>query len=287
MRARKYKSALFFSLIFFIGILVLPVQARSEDGTAISKDGVPVSYSVYGQGGPVLVFVHGWSCNRSVWKKQVPYFEKKYRVVTLDLAGHGASGQARDVYTLEAFGEDVAAVVRAINASKAILIGHSMGGAVIIETAEIMPDNVSALIGIDTLQDFEEVLPPEQIEAFIKPFKEDFKKATDPFVRSMFVKGSDPKLIEEVVGMMSSASPKVGISAMEQMLKTSYIADPPKIKAPVWCLNSDLWPTKPEINRKYLPEFNLRIMPGVGHFLMLEAPEEFNEQLEEIIKKIP
>jgi pimeloyl-ACP methyl ester carboxylesterase len=55
---------------------------------------------------------------------------------------------------------------------------------------------------------------------------------------------------------------------------------------PVWCLNADLGPTKREGNRKFVPEFNLRIMPGVGHFLMLEKPEEFNKQLDQIIQEI-
>ncbi len=69
-------------------------------------------------------------------------------------------------------------------------------------------------------------------------------------------------------------------------MKTSYVANPPKINVPVWCLNSELWLTKPEINRKYVPEFNLCLMPGVGHFLMLESPDKFNRELEDIIEEI-
>jgi len=274
-------------LIFCLSILfITPIQTQAADAVAISKDGVPISYSVYGQGETTLVFVHGWSCHRSFWQKQIPYFEKKYRVVTLDLAGHGTSGQERSVYSMKSFGEDVAAVVKAIQAPKVILIGHSMGGPVIIAADEIIPDNVTALIGIDTMQDFEETYTPEQVEEIVKPFKEDFKKATNSFLQSMFVKGTDPKFIDDITATMSNASPKVGISAMEEMFKTSYIANPPKVKAPVWCLNADLWPTKPEVNRKYVPEFNLRIMPGVGHFLMLESPDEFNKQLDNIVQEI-
>ena len=73
---------------------------------------------------------------------------------------------------------------------------------------------------------------------------------------------------------------------MENMFSTSYVTNPPNIKTPVWCLNADLWPTNAEINRKYLTEFNLRLMPGLGHFIMLEKPDEFNKQLDEIIKEI-
>ncbi|MDD3066046.1 MAG: alpha/beta hydrolase, partial [Endomicrobiaceae bacterium] len=207
-------------------------------------------------------------------------------VVTLDLAGHGKSGKERTVYSMESFGQDVAAVVKKINAQKVILIGHSMGGYVIIETAKIIPDNVIALVGIDTIQNLEEAYTPEQVVEFVKPFKADFKKTTDSFVRGMFVKGTDPKLVNEIVDMMSNASPAVGVSAMENMFSTSYVTNPPNIKTPVWCLNADLWPTNAEINRKYVTEFNLRLMPGLGHFIMLEKPDEFNKQLDEIIKEI-
>ncbi|MBL7131010.1 MAG: alpha/beta hydrolase [Candidatus Omnitrophica bacterium] len=247
---------------------------------------MPISYSVYGKGEPVLVFVHGWSCSRSVWEKQIPYFEKKYRVVTLDLAGHGRSGKERAVYPLEAFGEDVAAVVRAIHATKVILIGHSMGGAVIIEADEIIPSNVIAIVGIDTMQDFDEAYTPEQVEEIVGPFKEDFAKAVNSFAVSMFVKDTSPEFIKEAKGMFSTSNPDMSISALEEMFSRSYIARPPKVSAPIWALNADLWPTKPEVNRKYVPEFNLRIMPGVGHFLMLEKPDKFNKQLDDIIKEI-
>jgi len=275
-----------FWAVFLSLLCIAPVTIHAADAVAISQDGTPIAYSVHGHGATTLVFIHGWSCNQSFWRKQVPYFEKDYRVVTLDLAGHGASGRARTVYSLESFGQDVAAVVRDIHASKAILIGHSMGGPVILAAAEIIPDNVIALVGIDTLQDFSEAYTPAQVEEFVKPFKDDFRKATDSFVRSMFVKGTDPALITEITGVMANASPEVGISAMTGMFTTSYVARPPRIKVPVWCLNADLWPTKPEVNRKFVPEFNLSIMPGRGHFLMLESPDEFNTQLAGIIGAI-
>jgi len=263
-----------------------PGVSQARNAVAISKDGVLIAYSVYGQGEPTLVFVHGWSCDRSFWQKQIPYFANRYRVVTLDLAGHGASGTQRNVYSMEAFGQDVAAVVKAVQATRAILIGHSMGGAVIIAAGEIIPENASALVGIDTMQDFAEEYTPAQTEEFLKPFRDDFQKATDGFVRNMFLKDADPQLVNDIVAKMSGASAEVGISAMEEMLKASYVKAPPKITMPIWCLNAELWPTKPEVNRKFVPEFNLRLMPGVGHFLMLESPDEFNKQLDEILKEI-
>ena len=78
---------------------------------AVSKDGTPLAYEVFGAGGPTLVFVHGWSCDSRYWRAQVPVFSKNYRVVTMDLAGHGNSGMSRTKYPMTAFGQDVKAVV--------------------------------------------------------------------------------------------------------------------------------------------------------------------------------
>lgn len=267
-------------------ILLFAAPATGENGIAVSKDGVPIAYSTYGNGTPALVFVHGWSCDSSFWREQIPYFQKNNQVITLDLGGHGQSGRERVVYSMESFGEDVAAVVKAVHADTVILIGHSMGGPVVLKAAETIPERVMAVVGIDTFQDLTQEMSPEQLAEFVQPFKTDFTTTTDQFVRGMFRADADPKIIDEVALKMSSASPEVGISAMEEMFKVSYMKAPPQINMPVWSLNADLWPTKENENKKILPQFTLRVIPGVGHFLMLETPEEFNRQLKDIVDLI-
>ena len=88
-------TKLFLSLVFCLVFLVVPLlEAQAQTvwpRVALSKDGTPISYEVHGAGDPTLVFVHGWSCDARYWREQVPYFSKKYRVITVDLAGHGHS----------------------------------------------------------------------------------------------------------------------------------------------------------------------------------------------------
>ncbi len=118
-----------------------------------SSDGVLISYEVTGIGDSTLVFVHGWCCDKSYWKLQVPHFARKHRVVTIDLAGHGESGLERDKCTMAAFGEDVAAVVNPLAIERVVLIGHSMGGHVILEAAKHIPKSVLGIVGVDTFDD--------------------------------------------------------------------------------------------------------------------------------------
>ncbi|MFA5093316.1 MAG: alpha/beta hydrolase [Candidatus Omnitrophota bacterium] len=274
-------------LVFCLAV-VLFICIQINNKTAVSKDGTKIVYSVYGKGEPTLVFIHGWCGSRAVWYKQIPYFAKKYKVIVLDLAGHGASGRQRKAYTQEAFGEDVAAVVNAAKVDKAILIGHSMSGTIILEANRILKDKVVGLIAIDTLENFEYMATPEDRIKYIEPLKKDFVKNSGPFMRDMFNKNADPKLVELVVRNVARSNPEIAINTMEYYFDTPVIPLLADVNVPLWCLSADLWQQyqHPEINSKYLKSYHLKIMQGVGHFLMVESPDEFNKQLEEIINQI-
>lgn len=85
--------------------------ATPESASAVSSDGTRIAYRATGAGDTALVFIHGWTCDQGYWDAQVPAFAGDHRVVTLDLAGHGASDTTRKTWSIAAFGEDVAAVV--------------------------------------------------------------------------------------------------------------------------------------------------------------------------------
>ena len=106
-------------------------QLRGQTSFVTSPDSIQIAYEVHGAGDPALIFVHGWSCDRSYWKGQLETFSKNFKVVAIDLAGHGESGLGRQAWTIEAFGADVEAVVEKLGLKRVILIGHSMRGDVI------------------------------------------------------------------------------------------------------------------------------------------------------------
>lgn len=90
--------------------LVEAGNLEPRTGVLIAPDDIPIRYLTYGVGSPTLVFVHGISCDQSYWKKQVIPFSRDFRVVTVDLAGHGESGMGRKEWSMEAYGGDVSAV---------------------------------------------------------------------------------------------------------------------------------------------------------------------------------
>lgn len=250
-----------------------------------SADGLPIAFIAQGEGSPALVFVHGWSCDKSYWKPQMEHFSKNHRVVAIDLGGHGESGQGRDVWTIEAFGADVRAVVNDQKLGRMILIGHSMGGPVIISAAGGQSQDVLALVGADTFQDFVNEWPEEE-RKLLQGLQADYEKTTDAFVRSMFPKSADPALVDRIAADMSAAPPQVALGAMEALFDNDIKAALKGLDVPIYCINADLWPTNVEGNRQYATSFDLSLMPGVGHFVMLEDPARFNTLLEEIIRKV-
>jgi pimeloyl-ACP methyl ester carboxylesterase len=202
------------------------------------------------------------------------------------LAGHGNSGFDRKVYTTEAFGQDVAAVLRKLDVKKAVLVGHSMGGEIILYAAKIAPERVIGLVGVDTLDDLGMVYPDEVKNKIYEPIAADFVPKVQEFVRSMFPAGADKTLVDTIALDMSSAPQEVALSSMREYFKVS---DPELIKGltvPLKSINADLWPTNVEGNKKLVPSYEMALMKGRGHFIMLEAPDEFNVLLDRMISHI-
>ena len=257
-----------------------------QSQSVLSKDGVEIVYDAVGNGEPTLVFVHGWSCDKSYWNDQVRTFSPKYKVVTIDLAGHGESGSERKNYTMELFGEDVAAVVNKLKLDKVILIGHSMGGSVIIEAAKRLKGKVIGLVGADTYQNFKDGWTTEQKEGFLKTITEKFVDVTKGFVKSMFPKTADSVLVNRIADDMSSALPQVALSAMRNLFFYDPIPALNEIQLPIISINCDMYPIAIEENKKYVDSFNVKMMKGVGHFVMLEDPQKFNKLLQESIDEL-
>jgi pimeloyl-ACP methyl ester carboxylesterase len=255
----------------------------TTEGVATSVDGVPISFETTADRDRALVFVHGWSCDRTYWRYQVAAFADEYQVVLIDLAGHGASGAGRESWTMPAFGEDVIAVAGALELRDIVLIGHSMGGDVIVETALALGDRVAGLVWADTYSRLAAPDTPEQVAAALEPFQADFTAATRSFVRQMFPPTAKSDVVEEIVADMSSAPPAIALDALGHSWanEEKVMAALPRLKGPVVAINADYEPT----DTLSLGNYGIEtvIASGVGHFLMLEDADQFNRLLADVL----
>jgi pimeloyl-ACP methyl ester carboxylesterase len=253
--------------------------------SVLSPDSLMIHYDVRGTGDRALVFVHCWSCDRSYWSDVAPRYAPDYRVVTLDLGGHGESSLGREDWTMASFGGDVAAVVEKLDLHNVILIGHSMGGPVALEATRRLGDRVVGIVGIDNFQDLTSRLSEDKVDAFMAQISPDFVGNTEKFVRAMFPADADSALVERVAADMSSGPPEVGLSALRNVLGYNYLEATNAVRLPIKTISSDRYPTDMARNRRAAESFKLRLMTGVGHFPFFEQPETFDSLLTETLNE--
>ena len=267
-------------LLAAVAVALSGTAAAASEATVRSKDGVSIHYDSTGTGEPALVLVHCWSCDRHLWDAVVPRLARDRRVVTLDLAGHGASGRDRKDWTMPAFGEDVRAVVDALGLRKVILVGHSMGGPVILEAARLLPGRVVGLVPVDTGLNVEKTSTPEEVAGLMAAFEKDYRATADQFTRQyMFAPKSDKAVVDRVAAKNAAAPPEVAIPCLRAVL--GYDARPTlrEVRVPAHAVNADLYPTDVEANRRHFASYDVTLMTGVGHYLMIEDPARFTELL--------
>ncbi len=275
-----------------LGSLILLLAGCSQtlpgpkEGKVASADGSVIHFLADGEGEPALVFIHGWCCDRTYWEEQRRHFAPSHLVVLIDLAGHGDSPTKRTDFTMHAFAQDVNAVVEGLNLDDVILVGHSMGGAVMVEAALAMPDRVRGLVGVDNLQSPALPFAEEQIAAFLTHFEDDFPTTTEAWVRSMFPPEADSALVTRIATDMASASPAMAISALDALLHW-FVGETAvklsQLEVPLHAINSDRVPTDAQALTKLVDGYVLKLMPGRGHFPHLEDPETFNRLLAQSI----
>ncbi len=275
------------TIILMLLTMFSPVQAETKTLSVKSSDGVPIVYTDQGQGDIALVFVHCWCCNKGFWDAQVPYFAKKYRVITLDLAGHGESGQERNEYTIQAYGQDVAVVINELKLNKVILVGHSMGGPVSVAAALLIPGKVIGLIAVDTLPDLEMKITDEQAAGYMAPLEKNFAEGTRHFLSAfMFTPKSNPELKEKIISSMSSSPSKVGLESMKSMFKQNLAKMVEDAKIHIRCIDAEMNPANLEAGKRHALSYEVKTMKDVGHFLHMENPEEFNKLMDEAINSL-
>jgi pimeloyl-ACP methyl ester carboxylesterase len=272
-----------------LALAILPLSAAADDtlraASAISADGTQITYSAGGAGEPVIVFVHGWSCDRSYWSEQLPHFATSYRVMAIDLAGHGDSGSTRENYTMANFGADVAAA--AAGDFPVVLVGHSMGGPVILEAARLMGNRVLGMVAVDALQNVSVKVRDEvAAEAQLATMAADFQRVARPFIEGMFLDDANVKLRERIISDMLETDERVAISAIRGMQTMDYADVLSELDAPLVLISSTMRPSNIAALQALHGNSRLQNIDGVGHFLMMEKPAVFNAMLQDVITQM-
>lgn len=276
------------ALLVPISVLLAPIATAGER-RARSADGVEIAFETRGGAPTAIVFVHGGFADRTFWSGQLERLSSSYRVVALDLAGHGASGTGRQAWTLAAWAADVRAVADALGLQRMVLVGNSLGGPVAVEAARTMRGRVIGVVGVDTFQDLGGKRPPaEQLEARARAFEADFAGACRSMVGQLLHKDVDAAFKADIERRMCSRPAQEAAAMAGGMLRNWIAYDgaaaAKSAEVPIRAINGDLYPVNVERIRGILPGFEAVVLPHTGHYPMLERPQDFDRHLVEAVR---
>jgi len=244
---------------------------------------------VSGQGVP-LVLVHGFTTTSEFWKEQAEEFSKSYRVIRINLPGHGASpSPASRSYRIEDFVEDVARVFQHLSIDRAVLIGLSMGGIIAQKIAVKYPHLVEALVLVDTTS--HGIGADATADAFLAAAdKGGAEKAIQDLSDISFGSSAAPALVEWARREVIQTPEFVARAAIRSLSDADTRSSLSQIKAPTLVIVGEedrvTPPPEAEILAKGISNSTLSSIAMAGHFAMIEKPVAFNRILRKFLDEL-
>ncbi len=171
-------------------------------------------YEVKGEGHP-LVLLHGYLENLKMWQSITAELSKFYKVIAIDLPGHGKSKVYGEVHTMELIAEKVNEVFVELQIKKAVIVGHSMGGYSALAFAELFPEKLKGMILLNStsLPDSEE--KKEQRLKAIEAARKNLDTMIKVSIPSLFAQKNLENLKEEVkfAKQLAKETPLEGVTA--------------------------------------------------------------------------
>ena len=276
--------------VYLLIFMIIGSCSDTTERTFQSFDGVEVSYNVNGKGEPALIFVPGWGGKKDDFFYQVDYFSPSYQTVCIDLPGFGKSGNNRVEWTMSNYAKDVIALMDRLKIDEAVLVGHSMGGIVILEVANKIPSMVIGVVPLDVIINLEPTSTEEQLENEVKGWMDWANNPTYEKMKSIFSENTDSIIIANTVDDIKNAS-KVGweetITDVLQYLRlpnnlVNLLRD---IQVPIHCINKAYTELDLNVARQYIPNISVSSIENVGHFFLWDAPDESNILIESAINE--
>jgi len=254
---------------------------------------VEINYFQQGQGDTTLLFLHGWCIDGTYWKNQVDYFSKNYTVYAIDLPGFGQSKATRTNWTIEEYANDVIAFIDSMKLRNVVIVGHSMAGEIMLQTALSNNPQIVGIVGVDNFKLIDVVFTPEQMKQmadFFPVLEKDFKNAAPAYADLMLFHPTTSKEVKDRVKTdFANSNPVIGYGTIiTQMQYASTDAQRlEQLNYRLYLINSDGFPTNEiGLNTHCKKGFQVETISATGHYPMIEKPTEFNVLLEKVLRSI-
>lgn len=255
---------------------------------------IDLAYSDEGQGPPV-VFLHAFPLNRTTWAPQVAALSDRYRVVTIDLRGHGESDAPMWRYTLDQFAEDVRSLLEHLGIARATFVGLSMGGYILLALYRTHPELFQSLVLADTRATAD---APDAKAARFSMAQIAYRRGAPVIADLMLPKLLSPASCEHRADLRdqlrtiitgNQVSGIVGdLMAMEERPDSTLLLRTISVPALVIVGEEDLAspPEEVEAMAKQIPGSTFARIPQAGHLSNMENPGAFNAALLRFLKSV-
>ncbi len=257
--------------------------------------GINWHYDIEGRG-EHLLFLHGWGVDKRIWRQQAKFFSQYYRVMTIDLPGHGKSTWRK--ISLELIVRDLKAILETLQFQEVSIIGSSLGGLVALKLYEIFPDGIKRLIFVGAMpkfsksRDYPHGLDVERMRKLGGQMENNYPSIVNVFFRSLFTRQERQsrrfKWLQKF-RRFTEVPIKHALVEYLDILEREDLRDVLKdVHVPVQFINGqdDEICTKETVAflQKIKPESRFDSFEHCGHFPFLSKPYEFNQVVEEFLK---
>jgi 3-oxoadipate enol-lactonase len=255
-----------------------------------------ISYSDEGpENAPVIIFIHGFPFNKSMWRKQAEALKEHTRVITYDVRGHGDSDSGTLDFSIGLFVQDLLALLEKLKIDKAILCGLSMGGYIALNAVENHPERFRALVLCDSncIGDTPET-KGKRIKAIESIREKGVKKYVDESIENLLAAETfktKPAVVDEIRTMMVNTAWQTLINTLQALTtRKETCGKLPEIRIPVLIIVGKEDIVTPPEAAKFIHEkikgSMLSILPHAGHLSNLENPDQFNDILKKFIASV-
>ena len=254
----------------------------------ISINGYDISYTISGpEGADTLVVLQGWGTEMSLYDSVAAAVNDRFRVIQFDLPGFGASDEPREPWNVDAYADFFCSFMEALGIKKAVLLGHSYGGRVIIKLAarESIPFEITKIVLVDSAGVMPERSASQKFKVRMYKIKRNF--LTSKPVHSMF-----PEVIDYWMSKQGSEDYRNASPMMKKCLVMAVNEDlqhlMPSVKQEVLLVWGDLDMDTPISDahkmEEKMPNAALVVLKGTDHFSFLYKPVEFRNILRAFLK---
>lgn len=261
----------------------------------ITVNNVNLAYDDVGEGNIPIIFLHGYPFDKTMWQLQLEVLKPSYRLIACDIRGFGKSLNEQSPLRLDAFGDDLVALMDKLQIEKAIVCGLSMGGFIALNAQQRFPDRFVALVLCDTQCIADTAAVKEKRYKIIDEIVANgVTNFLEGFIKSVFHKDSlanKKELVKQLHNIVFANSQHVicqGLVALAERSETCSTLEEINIPVCIICGRQDeVTPLEQsEWMHKNIKGSILHIVENAGHVSNLEQPDAFNKYLGDFLDTV-